>query len=107
MVNTLLCLCLASAGQSHDTILVVDMSLSLVEDDLSNPGTKASDPEGLHWDAIDFIINSSEDKDRILLQVFRANSFMASQVIAGPSGFVEIGKNYVVGKKTANRQGMA
>ena len=81
-------------GQNHDTVLMVDMSLSLVAKDPNPPHTPASDPNGLHWDGIDFIINSSEPGDRIALMVYRSNPVLTSRFISGQDDFIEIDRLY-------------
>ena len=77
-----------TSDSGRDTVISVDMSLSLV----GNPalvGPPPSDPKGLHWDGIDFIINSAGSKDRIGLQIFRFNSIMISKLI-DPCGMVQL-----------------
>ena len=81
-----------TSDSGRDTVISVDMSLSLV----GNPalvGPPPSDPKGLHWDWIDFIINSAGSKDRIGLQIFRFNSIMISKLIDS-SGMVHLEREY-------------
>jgi hypothetical protein len=106
MNSLLLVLLLSPFAQNRDTVISVDMSLSLV----GNPeatNLPPSDPQGLHWDGIDFIINSAGSGDRIGLQIFRFNSIMVSRLI-DPSGMVHLDREYTLAnqKKKTGRAWM-
>ncbi len=80
-----------------DLILVVDVSLSMSKNSNTLDTvdgkivSRATDPDGIRWDGIQFLIDTANDNDRVALVLFQTDAVLVTAGIEGQSnGFVEM-----------------
>jgi hypothetical protein len=98
LVSVLLAAGLARAAEPadlpQDLILAVDVSFSMTEPFESRGRTfPASDPEGIRWDGLRFVLDVARPQDRIALVLYRGEAVVVSTRI-DPSGFVDLSHSY-------------
>ena len=97
VVALLLVACPAAAADAEppiDLILAVDVSLSMSDcpntrttgPDGKAGGYSSSDPDGVRWDGVQFLLDTANDADRVAVVLFRGDAVLLTAGIPGHQG---------------------